>query len=353
MAAWALVVFYLGAAPLAAARSGDFTHLWAGGAAWLQGAAYDPATQRALLEAALENPAWAARNDALGAFFYPPVALLLYAPLGLLSLARAAVVMAVLDTLLGVTAGWMLSKLTRVSLAAGIALVLAFPGFFFAYALGQNGPLTLCLLLGSLLASKRSRPLLAGALLGALAFKPSWLLASSWLWVLMPERKRVLAGMVLGVAAALAASLPFGAWGDYLALAPHIADLPAQGDYPVLLQFGLPGLALRFGAAWPGWLAALVVVGLTCWRGRGRLPAVLLAVTLANPHLHAYDALPVLLAVAAVAPSKRGGWAIALLYACFLLSEALDATQVLALPTLAMLGLWAWTLFAPTPGGEG
>ncbi len=347
--AWTAVVFYLATAHLAAARNGDFTHLWVGGAAWLEGGAYDPTLQHALLDAALDAPSWAPRNEVLGAFFYPPTALLLYAPLGLLSLQHAALLMAFLNVALGVCAGWLLGRLTPLGTAVGIAVVLLFPGFFFAYALGQNGPLTLCLILGAVLASRKGRPLLAGLLLGALAFKPSWLLAASWLWIVMPRPKRVLLGMAAAIAALTVASLPTGAWGSFLDLAPSIATLPSQGDYPVHLQYDLQSLGLRVGPAWPGWLAAFGVVVVTCMRGRGRLPAALLAVTLANPHLHAYDALPALLGAAALTSRRRGWWAIVALHVAFLVTGAVDASQILALPTLAMLGLWAWSLFGPAP----
>jgi hypothetical protein len=350
--AWALVVFYIAAAPLAAARMGDFTHLWVGGAAWLEGAAYDPVTQRSLLEAAMGQAAWAARNDSLGAFFYPPTALLLYIPMGLLPLNAAATVMAVLNAALGVLGGWLLSRLTRLSLPAAVAVVLLFPGFFFAYALGQNAPLTLCLCLGAVLASRRGRPLLAGLLLGALVFKPSWLMAVAWLPILLPRGRRVLLGMLASAAGLSLLSLPTGAWPAFLELAPRIATLPEQGGYPLHLQFDIQALGLRVGLDWLGWLAAAAVVGISCWRGRGRLAAALLAATIVNPHLHHYDALPALLGAAVLAagtagskaPARRWLWLFPAFYLCSISSELDMVGRSFPLPTFAMLALWGLAL---------
>ena len=73
------MVAYLFCVPLAAGKAGDFSHLWVGGRALVTagpGGLYDPATHKALLEAALGplgDTLWASRNDQLGAFFYPPV----------------------------------------------------------------------------------------------------------------------------------------------------------------------------------------------------------------------------------------------------------------------------------------
>jgi alpha-1,2-mannosyltransferase len=355
-ALWALVLFYLAASPIAAARDADFTHLWAAGAAWFEGGAYNPLLQKEVLWAAVEEPLWADRNDALGSFFYPPTALLMYVPLGWLPVHRAALVMAVLNAVLGVGAGLLISLLSPRGKAAGVALVLLYPSFFFAYVLGQNGALTLVLLLGALLASKRGRPWLAGLLLGLTAWKPSWFFAVSWLWILMPGRFKVLGGMAAGALGLVLASLPLGGWPEFLELAPRIAALSEQGDYPAHLQFNLQGLSLRFGTAWPGWLAAVAVVGVTLWKGwnkgPGALPAALVAATLANPHMHHYDALPALLAVAVLGR----WWVVLLFHAAFVLSEGLGLSAVVPLPTLAMLGVWALSLFdvlEPRPGSSG
>lgn len=342
-ALWALVLFYVVAAPIAAARDADFTHMWVGGAAWLEGAPYDPALQETLLSSSVEEPLWAGRNDQLGAFFYPPPALLLYGLLALLPVQKAALVMALLNTGLGVLSGWMLSRLSSVSLAAGVAIVLLYPSTFFAYVLGQNGPLTLCLCLGAAMAVRSGRPLLMGLLLGCLAWKPSWLFAVSWLWLLVPGRRRALLGFLLGAGGLVLLSLPMGGWPEFLELLPRLATLSEQGDYPAHLQYNLQGLSLRFGALWPGWLAAAAVVGVTLWKGQGRLAAGLAAATLINPHLHHYDALPALLAVAVLA-GRRSLWWVLPFHLAFVASEALHIQSLLPLPTLAMLAVWALSL---------
>ena len=343
----ALVVFYLAASPSAAARDADFTHLWAAGAAWLEGAAYNPVLQKELLFGAVEEPLWAARNDALGTFFYPPSALFLYGPLGAMPVHTAGLVMAVLNAALGVLAGVLIARVTGRSPMAGVAVVLLYPSFFFAYVLGQNGPLTLCLLVGALVASERSRPVLAGVLLGLMAWKPSWLFAVSWLWLVLPQRGRVLAGFVAGAAGLTLASLALGGGSEFLELAPRIATLSEQGDYPAHLQYNLQ----RFGPL--GWVAAAGLVGVTLWKGRGNAPAALVAATLVNPHMHHYDALPALVAVAALGR----WWVVVPFHLAFVASEALGIGAWVPLPVLAMLAVWAFSLFGgpaprPAPGGR-
>ena len=341
------MVFYLAASPIAAARDADFTHLWAAGVAWLEGAAYSPALQREALFGAVEEPLWAARNDALGSFFYPPSALFLYGPLGALPVHTAGLVMALLNAALGVLAGVLIARLTGNPVVGGVAVVLLYPSFFFAYVLGQNGPLTLCLLVGALVASQRSRPLLAGVLLGLTAWKPSWLFAVSWLWLVLPQGRRVLAGFVSGAVGLTLASLALGGWDAFLELAPRIATLREQGDYPVHLQYNLQ----RFGPL--GWAAAIALVGVTLWKGRGNAPAALVAATLVNPHMHHYDALPALVAVAVLGR----WWVIVPFHLAFVASEALGLGAWAPLPVLAMLAVWAVSLFGgpeprPAPGGR-
>ena len=157
----------------------------------------------------------------------------------------------------------------------------------------------------------------------------------------MPHRSRVLAGLLLGAGGITLLSLPLGGWSDFLELAPQLGALPDQGDYPVHLQYSLRGLGLRLGLPWFGWLAAGVVIVLSCWRGQGRLPAALAGATLVNPHLHHYDALPVLLAVAVIGR----WWVIVPFSLAFVVSEAFGLGSPLPLPTLAMLGVWALSVF--------
>jgi alpha-1,2-mannosyltransferase len=100
------------------------------------------------------------------AFFYPPLFLLICAPLAKLPFFVAL-------------SGWLATSMTACVAVLrrlapprlGLLPLLAFPGVFMTIAHGQNAFLTTALMGGALLVLER-RPVLAGILFGALAFKP-------------------------------------------------------------------------------------------------------------------------------------------------------------------------------------
>lgn len=381
----AVVVAYLFCVPQAASKDGDFAHLWVGGRALVTagpGSLYDPATHRALLEAAtgaLNDPLppdlWAPRNDRLGAFFYPPVTALLLAPLGLLSLRVAAGLHAVAFVAGALGCAALLARhLGGLGLAGMAALILLFPSTFFGFALGQNGLWALLVVLIALALDLRGRPLWAGLVLGLLAAKPSWWIAAALVAPLALRRPRLMGGMVLGAVGMVAAGLLIGLEPTvaFWRLAPQVARLEQLPDYPLHLQHDLLGLGRRWlgmdAGTVAGWGAALGLVGLTAWRAP-RLPRaeawglVAVAVTLVNPHVHHYDLLVGLVGVAALAARGARGahrWAIAavviLHHSAFVVEEALGLDRVVSLPALALVGVWALLAFgrpASLPGGPG
>jgi len=379
-----LVVAYLFCVPLAAAKDGDFAHLWVGGRALVThgpAALYDAATHRALLESAaaaspLPADLWAPRNDRLGAFFYPPVTALLYAPLGLLDLRAAAGVHAVAFVAGAVGCAALLARqLGGLGLAGMAALLLLFPSTFFCFALGQNGLWALAVVLGAAALDRRGRSLLAGVVLGLLAAKPSWWLAVALVAPLALRRPRLLVGMGLGAAGMVAAGLLLGLepTATFARLAPLVARLEQLPDYPLHLQHDLLGLGRRWlgmGAGTAvGWAAALGLVGLTAWRApRLSRPEgwalVSVAATLVNPHVHHYDLMVGLVGVAALA-ARGARWgsgrgvllALVLLHhGAFLVEVALGLDRRVSLPALALLGVWAALAFgrpAALPGAAG
>ncbi len=367
----ALAVAHVFAVPIAAGRNGDFVHLWAGGRALQQGggaALYDPRWHKALITealGALPPDLWSSRNDALGAFFYPPATGLVYAPLGALPLPVAAGVHAVLVLVAGALAAVGLGRLLGgPSLLVRALLIFTFPSFFFGFALGQNGVFALLALVCGGLLWKGGRPFLAGLLLGLLALKPGWWLAVALVAPLATRSGRLMGGMVLG--AFLLVVLGISALGPgsslhYLDISRSLAGLHRLPDYPLHLQHDLLGLGRRLlgpdRGSILGWGAAGVLVLLTAWRARHLSPGrawalVCLAVTLVNPHVHHYDLLPALVGAAALAaawPDQPRGRRLLVLLAvlahqgAFLVEIALDLDHRVSLPALAVLGLWALT----------
>ncbi len=312
----ALVALLLGAAALtagaAADRQGDFVHLWVGGHLAAAGggpALYDPAAQRRALDAALGGSTperlWAPRNDALGAFFYPPPAALAYAPLGALPLRTAGLLHALLHAAGAAAAGLLLARWAGLRASAGALLVLACPAAFFGHVLGQNGVWALLLIAAGLRLHQRGRPLLGGLLLGLLAAKPHWLVLLAPA-ALALRSGRLAAGVAAGAAgAALLSLLLLGPapWRDWAAQLGALAQLSAAEGAPIRLLYGLPSAALRAGA--PAWApAAGLLPWALAWAWAAARPgpasaagAVLLA-GLASPHLHPYDVVVALPALA-------------------------------------------------------
>ncbi len=160
---------------------------------------------------------WAAQRALFGpklgytAFFYPPPALLISLPLALApyfwSLAAWLT-----------TTGYAFYRVLRMYLPSlEPAAFLAFPAVFVNAAHGQNGFLSAALIGGGLLTRDR-RPVLAGVLLGAMAFKPHLALVIPFALV-FARRWTTLIVSALTAAAFSAASLAaFGApaWSGFL-----------------------------------------------------------------------------------------------------------------------------------------
>jgi hypothetical protein len=327
----ALVALLLGAAALtagaAADRQGDFVHLWLGGRLAAAGggpALYDPVAQRRALDAALGGSTpdrlWAPRNDALGAFFYPPPAALAYAPLGALPLRTAGLLHALLHAAGAAAAGLLLARWAGLRASAGALLVLTCPAAFFGHVLGQNGVWALLLVTAGLLLHQRGRPALGGLLLGLLVAKPHWLVLLAPA-ALALRSARLAAGATAGAAgAALLSLLLLGPapWRDWITQLGALAQLSAAEGAPLRLLYGLPSAALRAGA--PSWGPA--VAGLLPWAlawawaaarpGPTAAAGAVLLAGLASPHLHPYDvvvAIPALALVCARRPALGLGLA--------------------------------------------
>ena len=244
-------------------------------------------------------------------FFYPPVFLLLSAPLAMLPY---LVAFAVFEA---ATLALYLAALRPIVQPVGrrwLVPALGFPAVFWTLGLGQNAFLSAALFaLGTRLLDRR--PLLAGLALGALVFKPHLGLLVP-LALLAGRHWRAIAGAILGAGGLILLSwLVFGThtWAAFLA-----AFVGARGTYENG-RIELAGMITVFASARllgvpTGWayalqgvaaVAATVPMMVLFWR-RAALPqraaALLAATLLAVPVLLLYDLM--LLAVA-------GAWLLA------------------------------------------
>jgi hypothetical protein len=216
----------------------DFASFYAAGKLALAGTpalAYDHAAHHAA-EMAATSP-----GIEYQFFFYPPVALLLCAPLALLPYLTSFVVFQIATLAL-----WLFVA-RRILAARGWTWcipVLAYPAVFWTIGLGQNAMLTAALL-GVVTLLIDTRPRTAGILLGMLCYKPHLALlapialAAGGYW-------RAFGGAALTVAAIVALSVAcFG-------LAPWVAYLNELAGARAVYETGrieLAGYVTPFGAA--------------------------------------------------------------------------------------------------------
>ncbi len=313
--------------PLDHPTSTDFVSFHAAGALanagtpWL---AYDHAAHHAAEHAAIGFEA------EYNYFYYPPVFLLLCAPLAWLPYLPAFI----LFQGAGGVACFFALRLIRRDLP--LVVFLAFPGLWWAIGTGQNALLTAALFAAGTALLER-RPWLAGACLGALCYKPHFGVLIPVALIAGGHWKAVLgsAGSVLGLVAASIACFGVATWQAFLAAAAASGDVYAghaifmgglTSPYGALMVAGAQK-GTAFAAQAVATLLAAVVVGLV-WRKAARrsLPiraAVLLAATpVAVPLLMFYDLMLVLVALVwlsrATPPERAPGWLTGVAIAVFL-----------------------------------
>ncbi|MBW3618195.1 MAG: DUF2029 domain-containing protein [Proteobacteria bacterium] len=267
----------------------DFVCFWSAGRLVIDGAplgAYTPDSLARWSEDARSYP-----------FFYPPAYLLLVAPLGLLPFTAAAAAW------VGATGAAYLAAVRAIlPRAPVVALAAAAPAAFFNVYVGQNGLLTAALFGGALVLLDR-RPIAAGLLIAALAYKPHFGLLIPFL-LLLTGRWRVFASATAGLLAlnllAAAAFGPqvFGAFLDGMTAAQNqlleTGALPwwkVQSLYGATRWLDIPApLAWTLHAAF-----ALPLAGglLLLWRSRApyalQAAALPTAALLVSPYSAVYD----------------------------------------------------------------
>jgi alpha-1,2-mannosyltransferase len=251
--------------------STDFVSFYAAGKLALSGTpalAYDRVAHAAA-EAAATAP-----NMPYQFFFYPPVYLLLCAPLALLPYIAAFLTFQAISLV-----SWIV-VIRRILDARGwiwCVPVLAFPAVFWTLGLGQNAFLSAALF-GAVTLLIDTRPIVAGILLGLLCYKPHLALlapvalAAGWRW-------RAFLAATISVAVAIGISIAiFGpaTWHAYFAALPGSQAVYENGDVDMAGLVTPYGAARVFGAsshlAWVVQglvtVATIAAVG-WIWRRRG------------------------------------------------------------------------------------
>ena len=244
----------------------------------------------------------AAETRALGAdggsyaWHYPPAFLLAVSGLALLPyVAALALWLAVTGT------GLLLALQSRLRDEAVLLLSLAFPGVYQNLITGQTGFLSAALLAGGL-SLLPSRPILAGALLGLLTYKPH--LAPLVFLALLAGRRYQALGAATASSAAIAVLsllvLGTATWTAFIDNVPEATRLLYEDGLPLhkmtsvsasLLMLGLPVIVVQAVQA----LVVLASAGFVTWLWRSptsidlRAAGLCFAVLLAAPFAFDYD----------------------------------------------------------------
>ncbi|MGH6771530.1 MAG: glycosyltransferase family 87 protein [Xanthobacteraceae bacterium] len=335
----------------------DFSNVWSAGTLVLDGepaAPYDPVRQH---EA--EKQAFGGRDVPFYGWHYPPLFLMIAAVLALLPY------------------GWALAAWMAVTLPAYLAVMrlivrrpetilvaMAFPAVFINLGHGQNGFLTAALLGGGLLLLDR-RPIVAGILIGSLAYKPQFGLLIP-LVLMATARWRVIVSAAATVLTASAATVVLFGSQVWLAFAESLTftrvvvleagDTGWEKIQSLFSAVRMWGGTVEIAYAAQGALVIFVVASLVwLWRGPAddRLKAAALpcACLLATPYVLDYDlvvlALPIgFLASYGLARGFRDYEISILAFAWLapLASRSLAGATGLPLGLMAILALYLTTL---------
>ena len=270
-------------------------------------------------------------------FFNPPVALLMWAPFGLLHHIHALWLWTALPL---IALGWLIFRLTYSWLATGLTLIA--PLTAYTAGAGQTGIVYAVLMAGFMLAHER-HPTKAGGIVAMVAIKPHLALAMPFC-LLIDRNWRALTAMVATVtilSAAISLVFGFGIWISFFeGIRSHSGTFFQSNNVafdraPSILMF-----ALKLGASNKvAWciqivcsLTTLFLLALT-WRSTDdslyRAFALALAICLLTPKIMHYDAMVLLVPIAMLVPSIVRG------------------TAEISLVLLAIL-IWYLPFFEPT-----
>jgi hypothetical protein len=289
----------------------------------------------------------------LAPFLYPPIYLLAVAPFALLPFGWFyGIFQAVTAGLAALALAWRKGPLG----APGVIALLISPASVINLVSGQNALLTLALIVGGfrLLAS---HPLVAGALFGALAYKPQLLLLVPIALIAARAWRAFAAALASAALLALLSAALFGiaawnAWATELLHPPGSFSADWFQD-SVMRGYGVYVCALRLGAspalAMVAQVASAAIAVLMVYRvyrtpaaWELRIAVLFCGIALATPHLAPYDLVLVACAVALLfARSFPGG---------FMPGEAIVLGFAWAIPIVrpadALIGAFAPVLIA-------
>ena len=256
--------------------------------------------------------AWLAHPLPLHPWLYPPHYLLLLLPFGLLPFVPAGILFLALGFLSLLAAGFacVAAPRSRAIIAAAAALC---PASAITVCLGQNTFFTCALMLGGFGLLPR-RPVLAGALLGALTYKPQLFLMVPVALIAARQWKALAAAAACALLLAIASAAVFGIepWQQWFAVMTRPSALFVQWSAIARLNGqSLYTYAALLGASAPlanaiqalGMAGAAAVVWWSYRRPMARevqLAMLFAATLLAAPHVIDYDALMLGLAAALV-----------------------------------------------------
>lgn len=331
----------------------DFLSFWAASKLALGG--HPTAVYHLASHAAAERSAFPGAPIGYAAFFYPPLYLLVCLPLALLPYLPALIAW------LGATgyACWRAVRGMLGEARAGlVAPVLAFPGVFSTLAHGQNAFLTTALFgFGAL--CLETRPLLAGVMFGALAFKPHLGLLIPIALIAGGRWKSVLAAAATVIAFAALTTLVFGPdiWRAFAAISPLARaslDQDLVGSEKMVSAFAAVrvlhgGIGLAYAVQAVVALIAAALVARLCWRRADPLAqgaALAAASLLASPFLLDYDLMIAAVPLAwLVREARRTGfmpWEKTVVFAAFVLplvARTLAGSLELPVAPVVLLGL--------------
>jgi len=189
----------------------DFVNVWAAGKLALSGhpaLAYDWPTHKLAEVAALGHP-----FDGYYGWHYPPTFLFVAATLALLPYAAAFLVSTVATFL-----PYLVAVRSIIGDRVGYLLAAAFPAVVANFFVGQNGFLSAALLGGALILIERRQTLLAGVLIGLLAYKPHLGLLIPVALIAGGEWRTIATTAIIAALIAAAAWLSFGteSWLGFL-----------------------------------------------------------------------------------------------------------------------------------------
>jgi hypothetical protein len=294
--------------PRGRAKGTDFVSFWTVSAALHDGDTaeiYDP-QRLAAHERALQG------IDDFYAFAYPPTALLLVYPLALLPYLWSLAAWTAAGLALYLQALWRILP-DRLTPLAG----LAFPAVFVTLGHGQNALLSAGILASALSLLER-RPIVAGALIGLLTYKPQLGLLVPVALVFGRHWRALAAAAIstLGLAALSALLFGSGVWVDFLGSTGFAKAMLEQELVSYFkMQSVFAGTRLLGGALAVAYalqavatlLAALVVAAV--WRGAAaaelRYAVLVVAGLLASPFLLDYDLMLLAPAIAWLGAVQR------------------------------------------------